>query len=186
MSIDNYGPIIIAFLVFSVMGVITIVAIRKYRFDQVLKLWQAQVAVFGVMIGAMTAHFYGAAARDQAIAEREQAYAERAKVVSQLEEVSHSRDRVLAELEEVSYQRDQVSAELQSVSAERSEALAYVDMLSAQVDQLTTAGKTDAAGWLAVIERTVDENQFDTVMKAAVEQGLLSTAYLHDNDQSPE
>ena len=164
MSIDNYGPIIVAILVFAVMGVITIVAIWKYQFDQVMKLWQAQVAVFGVMIGAMTAHFYGAAARNQAIADREQAYAQRAKAVSQLEEVSQSRDRLLGELEEVSQSRDQFSAQLQRVSDERNEALAYVDMLSAQVDELTTAGKPDAAGWLAVIQGALNKNQFDAVM----------------------
>ena len=183
MSIDNYGPIIVAVLVLSVMGLITIVAIWKYQFNQVLKLWEAQAAVFGVMIGAMTAHFYGAAARDQAIAEREQAYAARTKAVSRLEEVSQSRDRALAELEDISYQREQVVAELQTVSAERTEALAYVDMLSAQVDQLKTAGKTDAPAWLRVIQEAVDKKQFDTVVRAAVEQGLVPAAYLPNNDQ---
>ncbi len=80
---EKSGPVLVAIVLFIVMGAITIVAIKKYQFDQVLKIWNAQIGVFGVLIGMMGTYFYAASSmkiidvqRMQAVAERNEALAE--------------------------------------------------------------------------------------------------------------
>lgn len=79
---EKLGPVVVAVALFVVMGAITIAAIRKYEFDQVLRIWSAQIGVFGVIIGMMGTYFYAETSirvvdrqRIQAVDERDEALA---------------------------------------------------------------------------------------------------------------
>jgi hypothetical protein len=82
---EKLGPILVAVVLFLVMGAITIAAIKRYEFSQVLKIWNAQIGVFGVMIGMMGTYFYAQASIQSSNKERALAIAERDEAEEQLE-----------------------------------------------------------------------------------------------------
>ena len=51
-------PTIVAVAIFVLIGAVTLAAMRKYTFEQTMKIWQAQVGLLGTIIGMIGTFFF--------------------------------------------------------------------------------------------------------------------------------
>ena len=51
-------PTIVAVSIFLLFGAVTVSAIRKYPFEQAMKIWQAEVGLLGAIVGMIGSFFF--------------------------------------------------------------------------------------------------------------------------------
>lgn len=95
---DPMWPTIVAVSIFLLFAVVMLTAMRRYTFEQAMKIWQAEVGLLGTIIGMIGTFFFAQVSMSNLANTRDAARLQARQALATSEKLEQARQQIAGEL----------------------------------------------------------------------------------------